>query len=82
MYNYIQFVYYETCLSFVVNQNFILEKKNADVRGGGGGGKALRTRGSSLKWPKNGGRPLWTAPLILSSKLHLDLSSTARESNK
>ena len=38
IYIYIQFVYYETCIFFVVNQNFIL-KKNVDILGGG---KALQ----------------------------------------
>ena len=35
VYNYIQFVYYETCLSMVVNQN----------AGGGGGGGGVRLCG-------------------------------------
>ena len=55
LYNYIQFVYYETCLSFVVNQNFIFFLKRTS------GGKALRTRVGGLKWPKICGRLLWTA---------------------
>ena len=59
-YIYIKFVYYETCISFVVNQNLILKKN----RTSGGRGKALRTRGrgGGLKWPKICRRPLWTAP--------------------
>ena len=52
---YIQSVDYETCLSFIVNRNFILKKCG---RWGVKLCGRLVTRARYLKWPKICGRPL------------------------